>query len=256
LTRRELGPTLTGETPREQRLAAAGRVAAGLLHEFRNVLAPITNLAFVLERQADDPARVRELARRLATMAEVRGRVVERLRDFLRQDAERFPDDAVVDIAAAARETVALCATLAAGWPTARVELRCETFEAVPVTGDGEAIRRAVFELALNAMEALRTGGTVLVRVAADGATARVEVSGGGAGVPDGMAELVFDPFISSKEEPDAGLGLSAAWGIARRHGGDLTLGSHPSGVTVATLTLPMWTADSRASDEAPRKQL
>lgn len=239
MTKRELGPSATGTTPREQRMAAAGRVAAGLMHEFRNVLAPIANLAYLLEQEADNPMRVRELAQRLAQLAQVRGRVLDRLRDFLRQDAERFPDDAVLDVAAAARDTVALCATLATSRTGDVVALRCDADEPLYVAGHGTELRTAIFELVLNAIEATPAGGTVRVRTFAQGDTVRLEVRDGGAGVPGGMADEVFDPFISTKAEPDAGLGLSAVWAIAQRHHGDVTIEAHPSGGTVVTLTLP-----------------
>jgi signal transduction histidine kinase len=49
-----------------------------------------------------------------------------------------------------------------------------------------------------------------------------------------------MDPFITSKPGADAGLGLSAAWGIVRRHGGELSLGPGAEGGTVATLKVPL----------------
>lgn len=239
MTRHVLGPAATGTTPREQRLAAAGRLAAGLMHEFRNVLAPITNLAFILEQNADRPDKVRELAGRLSQLAQVRGRVLDRLRDFLRQDAERFPDTAVVDLCTAAHETVALCATLAASNFGGAVTITCDAPGPLPVQGDGHDLRSAIFEMVLNALEAQPEGGTVRVRAWSDDARAYVEVADTGPGLPSGMAESAFDPFITSKEEPDAGLGLSAAWGIAQRHGGDLTIASRAAGGTAVVLAVP-----------------
>ncbi len=241
---REMGPVATGSTPREQRLAAAGRVAAGLLHEFRNVLAPIANLAFVLEHQADDPATVRDLARRLGELAQMRGRVADRLRDFIRQDAARFPDEAVVDLSAVARETVALCRASAAPG----VVLECEAAEPLPVRGEGAELRVAACELLANAIDAVSRGGqggTVHVRTHAAGGHAMLEVRDDGPGIVEGMAERAFDPFISTKAGADAGLGLSAAWGIVHRHDGELTLGTRVGSETVATLTLPLAPRDT-----------
>lgn len=241
MTTRELGPEASGLTPREQRLGAAGRVAAGLLHEFHNVLSPISNLAFLLEQQAGDPDKVRELAQRLSRLTQTRGRVAERLRDFLRQDAVRFPDASVADLAAVARETVALVTTLAssrAGAPAVRLE--CAASEPLPVRGDGADLRTAVFELLLNALDAMPDGGVVRVRAWADAGSAILEVCDDGEGVGGEIAEAVFDPFVSSKSEADAGLGLSAVWGIAHRHGGDVTVAANPSGGTTARLVLPL----------------
>jgi len=241
MSTREIGPAATGTTPREQRLAAAGRVAAGLLHEFRNVLGPIGNIAFLIEQQADDPERVRELARQMSRLTQVRGRVAERLRDFLRQDAARFPDDAVVDLSAVARDTAALCTTLAASRPgAAPVQLLCDALERLPVLGDGADLRSAALELILNALDASPRGGTVRVLTRRDGDLARLEVHDDGPGVPNEAADALFDPFVSTREGPDAGLGLSAAWGIAKRHGGELVLLSGGDGGTTASLHVPL----------------
>lgn len=241
-----MGPETTGVTPREQRMAAAGRVAAGLLHEFRNVLSPISNLAFLLEQQADDPAKVRELAQRMSRLMQVRPRVAERLRDFLRQDAVRFPDQSVVDVSAVARETMALAVTLAASRAESPpVRLACDATETLRVRGDGADLRTAVFELLLNALDALPGGGAVRLHTWSAGGWALLEVRDDGPGVPERIADAVFDPFISSKGNPDAGLGLSAAWGIAQRHGGQLTVEAVPSGGTSAILMLPLSLSDT-----------
>ena len=241
MTRREMGPETTGGTPREQRLAAAGRVAAGLLHEFRNVLSPISNLAFLLEQHSGDPEKVRDLAQRMSRLTQTRTRVAERLRDFLRQDAVRFPDASVVDLSAVARETVALCTTLASSRAEAPpVRLECAAAQALRVQGEGGDLRTAVFELLLNALDALPGGGVVHVRTWAEGGSAMLEVRDDGPGIAEGIADAMFDPFISTKGEPDAGLGLSAVWGIAQRHGGQLAVVKDPTGGTAAILRLPL----------------
>lgn len=239
MTRHELGPVSSGVTPREQRMAAAGRVAAGLLHDFNNTLGTISNLAFVLERVADNPEKVRELAQRLAELTQARGRVIQRVRDFIRQDAVRFPDESPVDLAAIAREAVVLSGPFALSRGGDAVRVECLMGEPVMVAGDVSDLRAAAFELVLNAIEASPPGGLVCVRTGVDGGQAVLEVQDTGAGLREGMAETAFDPFISGKEEPDVGLGLSAAWSIARRHGGNLTLEALRSGGVVALLSLP-----------------
>jgi signal transduction histidine kinase len=238
MMKREMGPLTTGATPREQRLAAAGRVAAALLHEWRNVLAPISNIAFVLEHQSSDPAKVQELARRLTELTRVQGRVAERLRDFVQQDAARFPDDADVDLSKAARDAVALCRGIADLRTNGGVALECALTEPLPVRGDATALRTAIYELILNSLDALPDGGVINVRTWETDGHALLEVRDNGRGLREGMADLVFDPFISSKEALDAGLGLSAAWGIVHRHEGELNLGTHADGGTSAVLKL------------------
>ena len=246
MSTREIGPRASGSTPREQRLAAAGRVAAGLLHDVRNQLGTISNLAFVLEKVADDPDKVRDLARRLAGLTQARTRVLDRLRDFVRQDATRFPDGTVADLSLVAREAVALCAGLADSQPAlGTLHVECETAGVLRVAGEAGDLRTAAIEMVLNAMEASPPGGTVRVRARRDGAHACLDVHDDGAGLSEGMAEFAVDPFISAKEAPDAGLGLAAAWGIARRHGGDLAIRKGDAGGTIASLSVPVLPEDA-----------
>jgi len=211
------------------------------MHDFNNQLGTISNLAFVLGRVADDPAKVRELAGRLSELTQARTRVAERIRSFMRQDAQRFPDSNTVDLADIAREAMALAAAFAvARGNRGAVQLVADSLVSAPALGDGTELRAAAFELMLNAIEA--SAGGQIVRVSTSVADRRVilSVTDQGTGVREGIAETAFDPFISTKKEPDAGLGLSTVWGTARRHGGDVSLSVDAAQTTVATLWLPL----------------
>ena|ERR1022692_528110 len=72
-------------------LAAAGRVAAGLLHEFRNVLNPIVSAAWLVEANANDPEKVIELARRIDGFAKAEERIEAKLRELLDREAAGEP---------------------------------------------------------------------------------------------------------------------------------------------------------------------
>jgi nitrogen-specific signal transduction histidine kinase len=76
---------------RRHELEAAGRVAAGLLHEFRNVLNPIVSAAWLLEVNANDPEKVIELARRIDGFAKAEARIGAKLRDLLDREAAGQP---------------------------------------------------------------------------------------------------------------------------------------------------------------------
>ena len=71
---------------RKPELDAAARVAAGLLHEFRNVLNPIVSAAWLLEANANDPEKVIELARRIDGFAKSESRIAARLRELLDEE--------------------------------------------------------------------------------------------------------------------------------------------------------------------------
>ncbi len=78
-----------GEPQRDdaRRSEAAERMAAGLLHEFRNVLNPIVSAAWLLEANANDPAKVIELARRIDGFAKADARIAAKVRELLDREA-------------------------------------------------------------------------------------------------------------------------------------------------------------------------
>ena len=76
---------------RRQEVDAAARVAAGLLHEFRNVLNPIVSAAWLLEANANDPEKVKELARRIDEFAKAETRIAAKLRELLDDEATGRP---------------------------------------------------------------------------------------------------------------------------------------------------------------------
>jgi hypothetical protein len=76
---------------RQRQVEAGERVAAGLLHEFRNVLNPIVSAAWLLEANANDPAKVIELARRIDGFAKAEARIAAKLRELLDAEATGMP---------------------------------------------------------------------------------------------------------------------------------------------------------------------
>jgi hypothetical protein len=78
-----------GQLPAERagRLDAAQRVAKGMLHEFRNILNPIVSAAYLMHANANDPVKVRELARRIEGFARAEDRVATKMRELLDREA-------------------------------------------------------------------------------------------------------------------------------------------------------------------------
>jgi nitrogen-specific signal transduction histidine kinase len=72
---------------RRREVEAASRVAAGLLHEFRNVLNPIVSAAWLIEANAKDPEKVIELARRIDGFAKAEERIAGKVRELLDKEA-------------------------------------------------------------------------------------------------------------------------------------------------------------------------
>jgi hypothetical protein len=79
------------DNARRREIETANRVAAGLLHEFRNVLNPIVSAAWLLEANANDPSKVIELAHRITGFAKTESRIAAKLRELLDKEAAGIP---------------------------------------------------------------------------------------------------------------------------------------------------------------------
>ena len=75
----------------DEQLEVARRVAAGLTHEFRNILSPIVSAAWLLEANANDPEKVIELARRIDGFAKAEARIAAKLRQMMEEEAAGRP---------------------------------------------------------------------------------------------------------------------------------------------------------------------
>jgi anti-sigma regulatory factor (Ser/Thr protein kinase) len=111
--------------------------------------------------------------------------------------------------------------------------------------GDRELITRAVTELVRNALEAAPGGTEVVLEVTAEEEGIRYEVRDEGAGMDPGVLRRALEPFFTTRR-PDThlGLGLAFVQGVARRHGGWLTLSSTVGAGTVVRLWLPLQPGD------------
>ncbi len=104
------------------------------------------------------------------------------------------------------------------------VQLHTETEETI--LGNAAEIREVLTNLIFNAVDAMPDGGTLTVRTSSEGETVLISVADTGLGMSAAVQQRLFEPFFTTKGERGNGLGLSVAFGIIRRHGGDITVKS------------------------------
>jgi len=110
---------------------------------------------------------------------------------------------------------------------------------ATTVEGDALALREAVTNIVLNAIDAMPNGGRLSVQTRVDGSRVTLAVTDTGTGMSENVRLKAHEPFFTTKGVKATGLGLSVAYGIVRSHGGELTLDSREGRGTTVTLTLP-----------------
>ncbi len=202
------------ELARQDRLAALGRVAAGVAHEVRNPLASIKlRVDLGRNRQGVPP----QLAKELASVSEEVTRLDRLVADLLIVAGRRRGPRAEAELGSLVRRRVGLLAP----WADER-GVRIEVEGQATASLDVDAVSRAVDNLIRNAVEASPPEATVEVQVQNGDGTAKVRVLDRGAGVDESRLKELFEPFFTTKPE-GTGLGLALSRSIAMSHEGTLT---------------------------------
>jgi two-component system sensor histidine kinase HydH len=226
---------LQAELRRSERLAALGKLLAGVAHEVRNPLAGIRSTVQLWQRGIGPDAE--SFDDLLAEVDRLDG-IVARLLQFSRANAQELaPGDLNTVVAEVAR--LARGAAEAQG---VRVELDLDP-ALPPVAMSPPALVQVFRNLTTNALQVMPGGGTLRLSTrsgaSAGAATARATVSDTGPGLGAEQLAHLFEPFFTTKAG-GTGLGLAIAREIALAHRGDLTAGPGPDGPGAAfTLTLP-----------------
>ncbi len=230
-----------------EKLAAVGRLAAGVVHEINNPLATISACAEALESRvaegvygaSADVEDLREYLQLIRSEAFRCKSITNGLLDFSRvRSGEHVPVDASEVVESAARLLMHQKRSVV-------VEIRVETGDDLPlVSGDYGQLQQAVIILAENAIDSMPEGGTLGLhtrRSEGEGGAVLIEVSDTGAGIAPENLEKIFDPFFTTKEVGrGTGLGLAVCYGIVTEHGGRIGVDSTVGRGTTFTLVLPI----------------
>lgn len=106
-------------------------------------------------------------------------------------------------------------------------------------TGDKVKLEQVVLNLLRNAKDAVGAGGSIFLSAERKADTIVIQCRDNGCGVPEDIADTLFDPFVT-KKEGGTGLGLPLSKRIAEAHGGTISFESAPESGTVFTVSLPV----------------
>lgn len=231
---------------RAEKLAAVGRLAAGVVHEINNPLATIAACAESLEKRIEEGAfsdspDAEDLREYLGLIRDEAFRcktITNGLLDFSRLRAGQRVPVSMTDVVKAAARLV----THQQRGENIGIEVEAPA-DLPRVSGDASQLQQAVVALATNAIDAMPEGGTLTLRALQSGSRILVEVKDTGIGIPHENMTKIFDPFFTTKDVGrGTGLGLAVCYGILSDHGGRLDVRSILGVGTTFTITLPVAT--------------
>lgn len=222
------------ELARQNRLADLGQMASHVAHEVRNSLVPIKLYLSLLRRRiSDDRGSVDVLDKVAAGFTALEATVG----DLLHFSSDRQPERSRFPLAELLDE---VCQSLAPQLTAQGIWAEVDCPEESAVEADREMVRRALFNLVLNALDAMPDGGELLVTAVRLPAAWAIEVADSGPGIPDQLRQRLCEPFFTTKGS-GTGLGLAIVERIVEAHGGALEIANCPTGGAAFTLSIPQF---------------
>ncbi|HSC58814.1 MAG TPA: ATP-binding protein [Gemmatimonadales bacterium] len=239
---------LQDQLVQSEKLSAIGQLIAGVAHELNNPLTSVVGFADFLAEAPDVPAGLREP---LSVIQQEATRASTLVRNLLRFARRHEPERRRQPLRPILEGTLAL---LRAQFVASGIEIHVTGEPGIPdVNVDAPRVQQIFLNLINNAAQSIGTTGrpgtiTIRLRPWLDGAA--VDVRDDGPGMTAEVAAQAFEPFFSTKPEGQGtGLGLAISQGIAKEHGGRISLTTAPGAGATFTVEFP---GDGRPVAEEP----
>ena len=226
-----------------EKLAALGRLVAGVGHEINNPLGGMLNCVKTMHEAPED----KNLHQRYLVLLD-KGlhrikHTVQQLLNFGRMEPLQSKR---IDVDSLVRECIELM-----GFGMRNIDLLEDLQLAESVMIDAEALRQVVMNIGLNAIHAMSDGGVLTVRTSIDEGLVHLQISDTGSGIAAEDLPKIFDPFFTTKDVGEGtGLGLSVSYSLIERMGGKITVESKDGKGTSFHVVIPDQRKNFKESEE------
>jgi two-component system NtrC family sensor kinase len=226
------------------KLAAIGKVTAGIAHEINN---PLNNISLTAEVLLEDLPNLEcderlEMVSDILMQADRAREVVHHLLEFSRNrksgviepiDLGKLVEESIILLKNQFRLSGISCQFIPPG-------------KKVTVRGNANQLQQVLVNMMLNAVQAMQAGGRLTIVIREKEREALLEVADTGSGIPKKVLANIFDPFFTTKSE-GTGLGLSLSFAIIRDHHGDIEVESEQGKGTTFIIHLPITNEESHS---------
>ena len=247
----------------QERLATLGQFAAGITHDFNNILSAILVYSDVIIRDSQLSEQNRSRMNAIKEQSKRATDLISRILDFSRnQPVEQKPFDLIPFL----EETRELLTQVIPEDIQIRLKVS-PTLEILPILGDPARLQQMIMNLVLNSRDAMTGGGLVEILVEpvdiSDGSSTRfpgmepgnwilMQVKDNGIGIAPQDQARIFEPFFTTKSaQGGTGLGLAQVYGIVKQHQGFIDLESAPGSGTTFKIHLPLFPGEVEKTPEA-----
>lgn len=226
---------LEQEIRRRDRLAAMGKMAAGIAHEIRNPLAAMRGSIQLLQSELELNEDQSYLMKIVLRESDRLDKIVSDFLAYARPSPVNLVD---FDLVALVNETVSLIRYSSECSEKHRIATDLSK-SSIQIRADSNQIRQVIWNLARNALQAMPDGGVLTISVRElDQNELVIVVKDTGVGMSEADMERMFEPFNSSRQG-GTGLGLAIVYQIVNDHNGQITVESRPEQGTKFTVRLP-----------------
>jgi signal transduction histidine kinase len=233
---------------RIERLRALNELASGISHNINNRLTVILGRAQLAAKSARDEDLQDDL-RAITRAARQSADLVQRLQNSTAfwVDRRTLPP---IDVNDVVHEAAAWARAEWRGVAMPPITIIEDLADVAQPKGLADELQQVVRNMLTNAREAMPEGGTITVSTRQQGHWLLLRVRDTGEGMTEEVRRRVFDPLFTTRGPKSAGLGLSIAYGIVARHGGDIDVESAPGRGATFTVRLPTGLGDREAAHE------
>ncbi len=217
------------------RLASIGQLAAGIAHELNEPLGNILGLAQLSLKLPKMPDQAINDLGRIEECVIYSREIIKKLMDFSRQSSsykEKINLTEVIDNSIIFLEARCIRENV--------IVVKQYTPD-ITITADPVQIKQVITNLILNAIQAMKNGGKLMISTKIDDQNAMLFIEDTGIGIPAENISKAFMPFFTTKDiDEGTGLGLSVVYGIIQNHNGSIKVSSSPGKGTIFEICLPL----------------